>query len=389
MIQVTDRDRCSHTPSDSLTSDDKLRRPEQALRHYGWSRRDVRLFMQTFAQEGAPFWLSPPGRKDYVQPFFLHPRTKKRTARGLKSTDVRKHLLGKVLVAPPPNRCPTVIQLDLDAHDGNWQRVHQILERLRVLRLRYMLEESTGGAHVSIRLGNRGCGVTARRLQQVTEQLLKNQGWSGQRGELTDAVRVDTARGLRLPFAESMVVSFSHTPQSFTIYDPGIARTAWDVFLTLPIHRFSTLERRASRVRKPVGRPRRTPPLSTPFLSIRGKGQERSNRFLRGAAQVKQRSGNKLQLSLPRNNPAGALAEIQEKLPSARGLRHKCSPDVVGAALRAGYDARQTEEITWDWLRSCGSEDALTQPEWAKQQLRRVIDYFQATHRPGARRRSA
>ncbi len=387
-IQALDTNSFSRPSSSNLTSRGNLRRPEEQLRQYGWLRRDVDLFMQTFARAKAPFWISPPGRKDYFQPFFRNSRTKERRARGLTSTDVRRHLLGEVLVAPPPSRCPAVVQLDLDAHDGDWQRVCQFLARLRVLRLGYMLEKSTLGAHVSIRLGNPGCGVTARELQRVIEKLLRNQGWSDQRGELREAVRVDTTRGLRLPFAENMVVRFSHTSMEFKINDPGVARAAWDCFLSLPVHRFTTLERRANQIRRPVGRPRRTPSLSFSFLSIRANEQEDPDTRRSGVVHAKEHSTNKLRLSLPRANPSEALKRIRELVPSARRNRHKRSPDVVGALFRAGYSPDLIERITWDWLSTSGSEDARSRPEWAKQQLRTVIDYFQATYRP-TRRRSA
>ena len=226
--------------------------PSERLNAFGWSRPESREFAETFGRVKAPFHGSPPGQKLYRQRKFHLPDGE--VCVRFESHVGRKHLLGEEQVAARPPQMTVNLRFDFD-DEGEFRFFLMRLSSDR-LRIGWMAELSPGGGgHVEIRVQRKHAKI----WQSVAERLLvalrvfdpKDPTF---KAKMSDCVRVQTNKVLRLPFFQGRIVLFSDGTQ-IAIDDPGCAKAAWDRYKQLRCHTLKKFESIIERPPKVPGRP--------------------------------------------------------------------------------------------------------------------------------------
>lgn len=241
-----------------------------------------------------------------------------------------QHLEGEKHVAVAAQHFPWALQFDVD-HD-----VQKVLDAFDLAGWTWLCEfgEDMDSGHVYVPVVQDG-HRPARWWGFHAKLLVEKAGLVDVCGPLSDLVRVDTDRQLRLPLTRGRVVRLSSRRQ-WLIRDEADQVECFRAYLELTRVSYELLKR---------GRDQLEPRSQAPTPQNRNGGPITS-RSLRTRVRTREE----------------AVDELIDRWPDAKGRRWEYHKQGICLALRYGLQPEQAAKAVLEWLRCAGSQDANAKP---------------------------
>ena len=351
------------------------------LAQYGWTRKDVQELTKIFARKApCPIGYAT-GTADY-----------RWSRHSVDTTEVRKHLLGKQLVAPLPPKDTSCLMFDLDSKE-ELDKVVAGLKKRR-FRLPWMaeLKPIVGTGHVYIKVKP---GYRSYQWERIAIALMKALGVTK---KLDDVVRVHKDHGLRLPFTPGRIMLFSDGAL-FHMDIPADSHLCWQKFKVL---KGVGMERVCKALGLAVPK-KRVPITDAVHKSASSLSSITTPLLLRKSYNNGNQAEGKVSLSASAaavsigSSETAFVADQRPRTPiqfrspesavdnsklTIEGRRFAHQWNAIMDLMRQGLSDNDIKDRLFQLFRDGGSKDALSRPEYVRSDLQRCIRQIRSRFRP-------